>query len=123
MAKAGAGITEEGRLVLRQNMIAMLEKRLEGHYPVAPLRDAYLQKRKEYGLTLNEVALRMNWIVKSGGKKGQPEGGRVSRSLGMRPEMGRSGRYHCVRERINPELGLKLAEAIGVAWWEVWPDA
>jgi hypothetical protein len=119
----GIGMTEEGRLALSESMKRTQEKRLADYYPVEPLREAYLKLREREGLTLTEVARRMDWFCKSGTKAGQPDGGRVSRTLGMRTEMGRSGRYECTRQRTNPDLALALCEAIGAYWWELWPDA
>lgn len=79
----------------------------------AALREAF----ERSGLTVAEVARRMNWWwVRNDGHL-NADGSRVKRTLGLLDDLNRCGRSR--RRLIDAETAGLLAEAIGVMSWEV----
>jgi transcriptional regulator with XRE-family HTH domain len=73
------------------------------------------------GLGAQEVARRVGWWIHKSNCSDQPDGGRVRRTLGIALDANGNGRPSR-RRYIDAETAAILAEAIGVAPWEVIPD-
>jgi hypothetical protein len=69
---------------------------------VGPLREAF----ERSGVSRQELALRLGWL--------KPDGGRVSRALGMTPYDPGHGLPPRLRERITQDRATELARAMGV---------
>ena len=83
-----------------------------GKVPNDKLRAAF----EASGLPAAEVARRMGWWVGH-----DADGSRVKRTLGLLED--RNGKGHRARRRlVDAEIVALLAEAVGVASWEVMPD-
>jgi hypothetical protein len=83
--------------------------------PIAPLREAFLRS----GLTPSIVCYRLGWECKRSYGT-QADTTRLKRALGLLPESDK-GRPR-LRQRIGTDRAERIAEAIGVAYWELWPD-
>lgn len=77
---------------------------------LAPLREAFLAS----GRTLVDVARALDWY-----DRGKPDGGRVSRSLGLRPYYSGRVKRSRLRAACSYEMAVRLADAIGVDPFEV----
>ncbi len=112
-----SGHTEAGRAKLSQQARALQESRLKDYAYTRPLRLAF-QRRQKQGMTLADVARGLGWYD----KKGRADSGRVSRTLGMRVECSRNGKYKVKRQRINWDLAERLAHILDIALWECETD-
>jgi hypothetical protein len=90
-----------------------------GRAPVdpAPLREAFLRS----GISANEVARRLGWMRPAWGKyrSPQPDQGRLTRALGLRPYNPGHGYPQRFRSGIKHETAEQIARAINVDPWEV----
>lgn len=77
------------------------------------LREAFL----ESGRSAPDVARALGWE----GSRGAADGSRVKRTLGLLPDISRTGARNR-RRLIDWETGSLIAEAIGVGPWEVLDD-
>jgi hypothetical protein len=78
------------------------------------LREAFLAS----GLTAGEVARRVGWYCSHGSRGVRRDHSRVKRTLGVTRSSNGHGRSN-LRRLIDAETAALLAEAIGVAPWEV----
>ena len=87
-----------------------------GRVPVAPVREAFEASR----LTAADVARRLGWW-----DRGSADSARLKRALGINGNVPADPRYRSRRyysTLIDAETAALIAEAIGVAPWEVLPD-
>lgn len=78
----------------------------------AKLREAFVVS----GRSAQDVARGMDWRAGA-----SADGSRVSRALGLLPDLSCLGR-RSVRRMVDAETAALLAEAVGVQPWEVMPD-
>lgn len=93
-----------------------------GKVPNDKLRATFEQS----GVSAHEIALRLGWTCAPGRsptKRVTPggDGSRVKRTLGLLPDVNGGGR-RSTRTMIDAETAGLIAEALGLAAWEVMPD-
>lgn len=89
-----------------------------GKVPVEPLRKAFLKSDR----TAYDVAKRMGWVYRDRRRDSEfPDAGRVLITLGLAPGQNSKG-VKSWRTLADAETVGLLAEAVGVASWEVMPE-
>jgi hypothetical protein len=90
-----------------------------GKVPVAPVREAFLAS----GRTAVDVARRAGWMYTRSSGLTVADGSLVKRSLGLLDDSSGGTGRRSRRKVMDAEMAATLAEAIGVAPWEVIEDA
>lgn len=91
-----------------------------GKIPVAPVREAFLRS----GISAADLARKLGWtypVRRMGPAYMAADTGRVRRALGINEGTttmnGR--RYRCTAQTIDAEIAERIADALGIARWEV----
>lgn len=90
------------------------------HILVEPLRDRFVSLHSRGEVTASGLARDLGWYRQaspSSGYRGRvPDGQRVRRALGLRPESSRGRSYH--RQHVNYDLAGRLCAALNLDPWE-----
>lgn len=81
------------------------------HVEVEPFRQRWQALGSE---EQGRVAVRLDWLTPTG----DPDTHRVRRAIGLRTYSGKNGKRH-VKQHIGPDLAKRLADAMGLDYWDV----